>query len=84
VPNGHKEGIDRLEKRITTLKEALTNLSTDHDWEELSLIMRRPGWTTPAELAFAQGIVECLLTHTQALAQLKGVLVKGSGAVSIR
>ncbi len=84
MPNGHKDDIDRLEKRITALREALTHLSTDHDWGELSLIMRRPGWTTVAELAFTQGIVESMLTYTQALAQLKGVLVKGSAAVSIR
>ncbi len=84
MPNGHKEDIDRLEKRITTLREALTNLNTDHDWGELSLIFRRPGFTTPAELAFVRGIVESLLTHTQAVAQLKGVLVKGSAAVGVR
>ncbi len=48
MPNGHKEDIDRLEKRITTLREALTNLNTDHDWGELNLIIRRPGFTTPA------------------------------------
>lgn len=79
-----QEDIDKLEKRLTTLTDALTRLSTDHDLGELRLIIRKPGWTTPAESAFALGIVESMLTHSQALAQLKGVLVKGSGAVGIR
>lgn len=80
----HKSDIDKLEKRVTTLREALSHLSTDGDWEEFSLIIRRPGYTTPAEYAFTLGIVESMITQTQSLSQQKGFLLKAAGTVGAR
>jgi hypothetical protein len=82
MANGHKAEITRLEKQITALSDALAKLGSADDLRKLILIIRRPGWTTPAELAFASGIVESLTAQTKALTQLKSALMKGSEAVS--
>ena len=57
MANGHRVGIDRLDKKITALSDALAKLGSADDLRKLLLIIRRPGWTTPAELAFALGYV---------------------------
>jgi hypothetical protein len=73
--------IQGLEKQVTALSDALAHLATPDDWKKLLIIIRRPGWTTPAELVFASAIINSLQSHTKALAELKIQLMKGSEAV---
>jgi hypothetical protein len=82
MSNGHKIDIKNLEKKITSLSNALAKLSSAEDFRKLILELRRPGWTTPAEFIFASGIVDSLAAHVAALGQLKGDLIKGSKAVT--
>jgi hypothetical protein len=82
MPNGHN--IPALEKKVTALSKALANLDSAEDFRELIRILRRPGWTTPAEFIFASGIVDSMTTHVKALEQMKGALLKGSGKVALR
>ncbi|HVR95309.1 MAG TPA: hypothetical protein VMW27_01755 [Thermoanaerobaculia bacterium] len=72
---------DKLEKRISALSDALANLNSADDLRKLILLIRRPGWTTPAEFTFALGLVDSMLTQTKALSQMKDTLLKGSNAV---
>jgi len=80
----HKVDLDRLEKGIRALRDVFAQLGKGDDLQELALIIRRPGWTTPAEMFFASGLVESMLGHAQALNQLRGVLLKGAAAVSTK
>jgi len=73
----HKDLLNRMK----ALTQYLNRLSDRRQFIELIKIMKRPGWTTPAELIFASGIVDSMLAHTEALAKLKGDLLKGSRAV---
>lgn len=75
------EEIKRLEKQISALSNALAKLSNADDFRELILILRRPGWTTPAEFTFASGIVTSMTTQVKGLAALKADLIAGSKAV---
>jgi hypothetical protein len=77
----HLIDIQKLEKRVTALSDALAHLSSPNDFRQLIQIMKRPGWTTPAELIFTVGIVESMLAQTEALTRLKGDLLRGSEAV---
>jgi hypothetical protein len=75
------EEIKRFEKQISALSNALAKLSSAEDFRELILILRRPGWTTPAEFRFASGIVASMTTQVKGLTALKADLIEGSKAV---
>ena len=81
MTNKHNADVNALEKRVTELSDALAHLSSADEFKRLIIILKRPGWTTPAEFIFASGIVDSMLAHTSALAKLKSDLVKGSEAV---
>jgi hypothetical protein len=74
----------RLEKKITAVSKALANLNSSDDLRKLILLIRKPGWTTPAEFLFAAGVADTLLAQARVVADLKSVLLKGSRAVSPR
>lgn len=81
MSNGHGAQIGKLKKRIQTLDKSLKGLSEGSANSELLKIINRPGWTTPAELIFALGIVEAMISQTAVLEELQGSLLKGSLAV---
>ena len=82
MPTNHRKDIQRLEKRISALSDVLAKLGRGKDLRDLIRILRFPGWTTPAEFAFALGIVESMISHAAVLAQLQSALIKGSKAVT--
>ena len=67
-----------LAKKIGTLNHNLGDLGNGGDLTELLKIIRRPGWTTPAELAFTHAILDAMLGHTAVLTKLRGDLL-GAG-----
>ena len=75
---------DDLMKRVKALSGGLANLSNPRQFKELIKVMKRPGWTTPAEFTFASGIIDSMLAHTAALTKLKGDLLNGSRQVGSR
>ena len=77
-----KADIKRLEKKVTSISNALAKLGNADDFRKLILEWRRPGWTTPAEFIFVSGIIESMAAQTAAITQLKGSLIKGSKAVT--
>jgi hypothetical protein len=80
----HKIDIKRLEKKVTSISDALAKLGNADDFRKLILEWRRPGWTTPAEFILVSGIVDSLAAQTAALGKLKNDLIKGSKAVTSR
>lgn len=78
---GHTE---RLAAGIEGLRESLARHGGDDDLVELLKIIRHPGWTTPAELVFATGIVDVMTRFSDALADMRGVLVQGSRQVGVK
>lgn len=80
MPN-HKLEIRELEKSITALSDALAHLGKGTSLRDLILIIREPGWTTPAELAFATSIVDTMSTQVQTLERLQTNLLQASRLV---
>ena len=77
----HDHDVKGLEKKVTDVSDALAHLSSAEDFKRLILILRRPGWTTPAEFLFASAILDSMLAVTRALGAQKQELLKGAEAV---
>ena len=77
----HKAQIVALEARLNLLGDKMMSFGNRQTITDLIPVIRRPGWTTLAEMAFAAGIVEAMLKHADAFAELHGALMKGSQAV---
>ena len=79
----HRDQIEKLGKHIDALNGTLARLGETEDLKRLIPRIKRPGWTTPAEIAFALGIAESLQAQVNAVAQLKDVLVKAGDLVEL-
>ena len=73
--------LDKLDKKITALSDALAKLGRGTTLQELLKIIRRPGWTTPAEYGFATTIIDALQVQVTALDRLSTAMVKSAALV---
>lgn len=80
----HKADLQRLEKQITELSDALAHLASRDDFLHLVKIIHRPGWTTPAELALVRASIEVLHGQVRSLQTFKGDLISASERVGAR
>lgn len=80
MPN-HRAELKRLEKSVDALSDALAHLGKGTTLRDLILIIRNPGWTTPAELTFATSIVETMAAQVTQLERLQTNLLKASRMV---
>ena len=72
---GNHSGHARLDKQLQALAGDLDQLAGDDSTKRMRLLIRQPGWTTPAELAFALGAVAAMRSQAQSLSrQLTGLL----------
>ena len=78
----HELDIGRLEKHISTVRERLEMAAQGDDFEELLRIIRRPGWTTPAEFRLVFEIVETIGQQVVVIEHLKTGLLEGSRQVA--
>lgn len=63
-----KHELNQLETDIKALKSSHAALADGRALDELLVIIHRPGWTTPAELAFVQAGLESAHAQTRQLA----------------
>jgi hypothetical protein len=83
MPEQSERHIAHLETRIKSLSGQLLDVADGSAFDELLILMRRPGWTTPAEILFVDGIVNVMREQVQSLASLKQVLLSGGRAVEL-
>jgi hypothetical protein len=79
-----KIDIAKLNKKVTALSDALAKLGKGTDLKDLLRIIRNPGWTTPAELAFTVAILDSMQGQVTQLAKLSGALAKAAKRVSTK
>ena len=79
--SNHDARIKDLDKKITELSDALAHLGKGTTFQELLKIIRFPGYTTPAELAFNFAIVDSMQAHVTALAKLSQDFVSAAKLV---
>ena len=65
----HDMHVKVLDKKITDLSDALAKLGRGTTLQELLRIIRRPGYTTPAEFAFTVATVDNMAGHVSVLAK---------------
>lgn len=78
VPSHH---IHELEKSIKTLADALATLGRGAHLLELQRIIHHPGWTSPAELAFVNAILDHLSVEVRTIERLQADLVEAARKV---
>lgn len=83
MENAGGHDLTRLEGRIKELSGHMSKMSSTDDFDELLVIIHRPGWTTPAELLLVAGLVDAMHEHAQAFATLRQALIHGSRAVGV-
>ena len=82
MPTSHKAEIKGLEKKMSSISNALAKLGSAEDLRKLILEWRRPGWTTPAEFIFVSAIVDSMAANVETPGNLKRELLRGSKAVT--
>ncbi len=69
-PDASADQVQRFERKLREVRQAIANLPGDEYHQELLQIVRRAGWTTLAEGIFFEAVMESKLAHTRDLAQL--------------
>lgn len=73
--------INGLEKKITALSDALAHLSSDKDLRELLLLIKQPGWTTPAELRLSEAMLDGIAAQVKVVADARQQFIAGARLV---
>jgi len=73
--------LEQLKKQITDLSGALAHQGSCAALQELTQIIRQPGWTTPAELTFVSAILDSMRVQLLALERLNRQLLTGARRV---
>jgi hypothetical protein len=74
--------LKQIESHCKNLTQSLKALADEKDFAELMLIVRKPGWTTPAEALMVNGLLDSMNAQAKHLAGLKQTLLAGARAVS--
>jgi threonyl-tRNA synthetase len=69
-PEASADQVQRFERRLREVKQAVAGLPGEEYYAELLKIIQRAGWTTLAEGIFFEATMESILAHTRDLAQL--------------
>ena len=69
-PAASADQVQRFERRLREVKQAVAGLPGEEYHAELTNIVRRAGWTTLAEGIFFEAVIESILAHTRDLTQL--------------
>ena len=70
-----------LDKKITALSDALAHLGKGTDLKELLRIIRFPGYTTPAELAFTIAMLDGMQRQVDAINRMSTDLISSAKQV---
>lgn len=74
--------VAHLERRISELGEQLEMMGDTGDLKELLFIIKRPGWTTPAEYLLVNGVIDAMQQQVGMLAAMRQTLLNGSRAIA--
>ena len=77
MPFHHAEEIKRLDKKTSLLRNAINEAHHGHTkaLEEFLILIHRPGWTTPVEIAFVNSHIDSITNQVKNLnEQLTGFM----------
>lgn len=70
--------IGQLQRHVKGLRQSLSVLVLDEEWEELIRHWRVPGWTTPAEFILVEAALANLSLQAEAMIKLRGQILEAS------
>ncbi len=79
MPN--HSGLAKLDKQLQALNDDLKDLGATDMLKQMRLQIRRPGWTTPAELALVTAGIASMRSQAQGLARQLESLSRASDMV---
>ncbi len=82
MPNVDRH-IKMLDEKISDLSDALAHLGKGTDLVELLRIIRKPGWTTPAEFRFSVALIDTMRIQVEGLAQTSARLLGAAKVVGV-
>ena len=77
----HDSHVRQIDAKVTALSDALAHLGKGTSLRELLKIIRFPGYTTPAELAFTIAMLEGMEAQVRTLAKMENDLLAASKLV---
>ena len=77
----HDSHVRQIDAKVTALSDALAHLGKGTSLRELLKIIRFPGYTTPAELAFTIAVLEGMEAQVRTLAKMENDLLAASKLV---
>jgi HAMP domain-containing protein len=72
-----------FENRIKELLDNMKNAADEAAFREFIATIRKPGFTTPAEIALLRGALDSMLEQSKVLLGLKQVLISGASKVEL-
>jgi hypothetical protein len=79
-----EKSIQQVARKLSALKTNLRSVAEDDVYDQLLKIIHRPGWTTPAEIAFFETVLNSVDAHTRLLSQLHKDLLRSSQLVEAK
>jgi hypothetical protein len=79
-----EKSIQQVARKLSALKTNLRSVAEDDVYDQLLQIIHRPGWTTPAEIAFFETVLNSVDAHTRLLSQLHKDLLRSSQLVEVK
>jgi hypothetical protein len=79
-----EKSIQQVTQKLSALKTNLRSVAEDDVYDQLLQIIHRPGWTTPAEIAFFETVLNSVDAHTRLLSQLHKDLLRSSQLVEAK
>ncbi len=79
-----EKSIQQVARKLSALKTNLRSVAEDDVYDQLLQIIHRPGWTTPAEIAFFETVLNSVDGHTRLLSQLHKDLLRSSQLVEAK
>jgi hypothetical protein len=76
-----EKNIHQIEQKLSAIKTNLKGIAQDDVFDQLLIIIHRPGWTTLAENAFFETVVDSIDTQVRLLSKLHRDLLKASELV---
>lgn len=78
-----KPRIGEFQTSLAQLREEVQEFSRafNENYEEMLKIIHHPGWTTPSEEEFVEGVIRSMSTNLRSLGVLNKTLISGSRLV---
>jgi hypothetical protein len=74
--------VEEIDARLRKLAAAFSDAGSSDDFEELFIIIHRPGWTTLPEVALLNSLIDVAEQTVAAAVQVRGAILAGALAIA--